>query len=89
MKRELQQLEQSPPHGVSCWMKNDSIEQLEARKKSLRNTTKKVKTALTGDAVNSFHRDTFSTCRYCACAKQYFTVCIVRCVYRAELILGR
>ena len=43
----------------------------------------------TGDAVNSFHRDTFSTCRYCACAKQYFTVCIVRCVYRAELILGR
>ena len=42
-----------------------------------------------GDAVNSFHRDTFSTCRYCACAKQYFTVCIVRCVYRAELILGR
>ena len=35
MKRELQQLEQSPPHGVSCWMKNDSIEQLEARKESL------------------------------------------------------
>ncbi|KAK2181932.1 hypothetical protein NP493_376g03021 [Ridgeia piscesae] len=31
MKRELQQLEQSPPHGVSCWMKNDSIEQLEAQ----------------------------------------------------------
>ena len=43
----------------------------------------------TGDAVISFHRDSFSTCRYCACAKQYFTVCIVRCVYRAELILGR
>ena len=42
----------------------------------------------TGDAVISFHRDTFSTCRYCACAKHYFTVCIIRCD-RAELILGR
>ncbi|KAI0241100.1 Ubiquitin-conjugating enzyme E2 T [Lamellibrachia satsuma] len=31
MKRELQQLEQSPPHGVSCWMKNYNIEQLEAQ----------------------------------------------------------
>ena len=50
-----------------------------------------VSVSSTGDAVNSFHRrrDTFSTCRYCACAKPYFTVCIVRCVYRAELILGR
>ena len=32
MKRELQMLQQSPPHGISCWAKVDNIEQLEARK---------------------------------------------------------
>ena len=32
MKRELEMLQKSPPHGISCWAKVDNIEQLEARK---------------------------------------------------------
>ena len=31
MKRELQILQTNPPHGISCWPKNDSVDQLEAR----------------------------------------------------------
>ncbi|CAH1785981.1 unnamed protein product [Owenia fusiformis] len=31
MKREMQLFSESPPHGISCWNKNDSIEELEAR----------------------------------------------------------
>ncbi|XP_077978958.1 ubiquitin-conjugating enzyme E2 T-like [Glandiceps talaboti] len=31
MKREIQLLEREPPHGVSCWMKKDRIDELEAQ----------------------------------------------------------
>lgn len=32
MKRELQMLEQDPPHGIQAWPKEDSLTTLEARK---------------------------------------------------------
>ncbi|KAK3591859.1 hypothetical protein CHS0354_005060 [Potamilus streckersoni] len=31
MKRELQLLTQSPPHGISCWAKEDQLDKLEAQ----------------------------------------------------------
>ncbi|XP_002733330.1 ubiquitin-conjugating enzyme E2 T-like [Saccoglossus kowalevskii] len=31
MKREVQLLEQEPPHGISCWLKKDKIDELEAQ----------------------------------------------------------
>ena len=33
LKRELKMFQESPPFGVSCWAKEDSLEELEARKK--------------------------------------------------------
>ena len=32
LKRELKMFQESPPFGVSCWAKEDSLEELEARK---------------------------------------------------------
>ncbi|KAK3103490.1 hypothetical protein FSP39_019593 [Pinctada imbricata] len=31
MKKEIQMLQQSPPHGISCWCKDDKIDHLEAQ----------------------------------------------------------
>ncbi|XP_033752814.1 ubiquitin-conjugating enzyme E2 T-like [Pecten maximus] len=31
MKKEIQMLSQSPPHGISCWPKDDKIDELEAQ----------------------------------------------------------
>jgi len=31
MKREMAMFETSPPHGISCWMKDENFEELEAR----------------------------------------------------------
>ncbi|XP_070566318.1 ubiquitin-conjugating enzyme E2 T-like [Ptychodera flava] len=31
MKREIQMFEREPPHGISCWMKKDKFDELEAR----------------------------------------------------------
>ncbi|XP_021348128.1 ubiquitin-conjugating enzyme E2 T-like isoform X1 [Mizuhopecten yessoensis] len=31
MKKEIQMLSESPPHGISCWPKDDKIDQLEAQ----------------------------------------------------------
>ena len=30
MKKEMEMLTKSPPHGISCWVKNDSWDRLEA-----------------------------------------------------------
>lgn len=30
MKKELQIIETSPPHGISCWAKDDDVSHLEA-----------------------------------------------------------
>jgi len=32
LQRELAMFSDSPPHGISCWSKEDSLQHLEARK---------------------------------------------------------
>ena len=32
MKKELKILTETPPHGISCWLKDDTLNTLEARK---------------------------------------------------------